>query len=263
MATDALERAKVLFASHSDETLRYVALELRLALEFITYDRAQAYQDEIPREVYETWQPSRLMQILIEIDPYADQPSSISLGIQEDTGIPAKDMKFLGTDNALSLEKIRKNYSALGSYLHSPTLKQQTEIGTQNFDKLRERAKNLIEVLETVLSSEIWNVKFGPRLTTKCNWCGATIIRRVKGADKTWTIRCLVCGGLHRATKDDEKRVKTYPLNTRLRCLSETCGEAFYIGSHEVRESAVITCPSCNEGHVIQLGVSRIMSDKG
>lgn len=227
MAASALDRAKALFAAHSDETLRYVALELRLVLELITYDRAQAYQDEIPQDVYATWQPKELMQTLIEIDPHADQTSSMSMGLQEAQGLASEEMKFLGTDNALSLDTIRKNYNALSSYLHAPTLKQQISGGSQRLDKLRVRAENLIWALETVLASEIWNVKFGPRLTVNCSWCGQTAIRRVKSEDREWQVRCLSCGGLHRATKYDESRVKTRPVETRIHCLSETCDGSF------------------------------------
>ena len=256
MAARAVDRAKTLIATQSDDTLRYVALELRLALEFITYDRAQAYQEELPQELYGTWQPNKLMLTLIEIDPHADQTSSMSLGLQDTQGAPSEDLNFLGTDNALSLETIKRNYSALGSYLHSPTQKQQNETGGPRFDKLRTRAEHLIEALDKVLSSEIWNVKFGPRLTLQCSWCGRDIVRRVKAEDSEWRIRCLSCGGLHDTTKDKDKRVRTRPLQTQIKCLNGTCGESFFIGTHQVHESAHFACPACSHAHVIQLGVT-------
>jgi hypothetical protein len=60
----------------SDDRLRYAALELRFAMEAVTYDRALAFRDEISPEEYKTWQPRKLMQILHDIDPTVGKSTS-------------------------------------------------------------------------------------------------------------------------------------------------------------------------------------------
>lgn len=52
-ARKSLERANEKLGTGNDEDLKYVALELRMALEALTYDRALAYKDEFPPEEYE------------------------------------------------------------------------------------------------------------------------------------------------------------------------------------------------------------------
>jgi hypothetical protein len=53
----ALKRACAALESNDDQDLKYAALELRMAMESLTYDRAKAYKDEFPPDEYETWQP--------------------------------------------------------------------------------------------------------------------------------------------------------------------------------------------------------------
>lgn len=120
----ALKRARTALESNDAENLKYVALELRMAMESLTYDRAKAYKDEFPPDEYETWQPRKVMAVLLEIDATADKDSTLSYGIEETPGQPASQMTMLGTETVLNMETLRKHYDALGSFLHVPTLKQ-------------------------------------------------------------------------------------------------------------------------------------------
>lgn len=45
-------------------------------MEALTYDRALAYKDEFPSDEYETWQPSKVMSVLFEIDPTTEDSSN-------------------------------------------------------------------------------------------------------------------------------------------------------------------------------------------
>ncbi|MFT8783380.1 hypothetical protein [Acetobacter syzygii] len=90
-----LARAKDELASVADERLKYAALELRMAMESLTYDRALAYREEFPPAEYETWQPRKVMAILLEIDPNADQESSLAFGIEPSVGVTPDVMKSL------------------------------------------------------------------------------------------------------------------------------------------------------------------------
>lgn len=95
-ARRALERAKAELETMRQDRLKYAALELRMAMEALTYDRANAYKAEIPPSEYEAWQPRKVMLLLLDIDPDADKNSAISVGAEKEPGKPAKDMNFLG-----------------------------------------------------------------------------------------------------------------------------------------------------------------------
>jgi hypothetical protein len=72
-----LARAKDELASAGDERLKYAALELRMAMESLTYDRALAYKDEFPPAEYQAWQPRKVMALLLEIDAVVLAPGAL------------------------------------------------------------------------------------------------------------------------------------------------------------------------------------------
>lgn len=57
LAREALARARAELASEASSRLKFAALELRMAIESVTYERALSYKDEIPPSEYRTWQP--------------------------------------------------------------------------------------------------------------------------------------------------------------------------------------------------------------
>jgi hypothetical protein len=83
-------------ALEDSTALKYAALELRMAMEAITYDRAQAFKDEFPESEYDTWQPKKVMSVLLEIEPTTDRDSSLAYGIEDEPGVPTTKMKALG-----------------------------------------------------------------------------------------------------------------------------------------------------------------------
>lgn len=54
-----------------------------MAMEALTYDRAASYKDEFPPDEYETWQPRKVMSVLLEIDPMADKDSVLAFAIEK------------------------------------------------------------------------------------------------------------------------------------------------------------------------------------
>ena len=123
LARQHLKHSEEQLAKGTDESLKYAALELRMAMEALTYDRAAAYKDEFPPKEYETWQPRKVMAVLLEIDPMTDKDSSIAIGSEEQYGVPAPKMTSLGTEKVLGLKTLKWHYDALGSYLHIQSLK--------------------------------------------------------------------------------------------------------------------------------------------
>jgi hypothetical protein len=103
-----LARAKAELAANTPDRLRYAALELRDAAEALTYDRALAFTDDIPPEEYKTWQPRKLMAVLVEIDPSINITKTISAHEQRG-GRPASrdDIKTLGTDHVFTLADLK------------------------------------------------------------------------------------------------------------------------------------------------------------
>lgn len=103
MARSHLSDVREALEQHSPSTLRSAALSLRMSMEAFTYERAKLYADDLSAEEYETWQPRKLMRILLEIDPHADTTCGLSYGIKPSLGETPEKMTFLGTENVLNL----------------------------------------------------------------------------------------------------------------------------------------------------------------
>ena len=95
-ARKCLKRYEEELGNSDDERLKYAALELRMSMEALTYDRALAYKDEFPPAEYETWQPRKVMRVLLDIDPSADKDSSFAFGEEEEYGVPGPDDEVFG-----------------------------------------------------------------------------------------------------------------------------------------------------------------------
>jgi hypothetical protein len=108
--------------SGDPDRLDYAALELRKAMEAIIYDRAQLYKDEVPVEVYRTWQPRKVLAYMAEIDPMLAHNSwEVSFKPDAKLGQPENSWISLGTETLLTSKNLRKHYDALGHFLHVPT----------------------------------------------------------------------------------------------------------------------------------------------
>lgn len=230
MARIALARAREELDSLNDERLKYAALELRMAIEGLTYDRAQAFKAEIPPAEYGTWQPKKVMQLLLEIDPLADQTVIFSIGLEESPGVPAKQMQSLGTDTVFNLKSIKAHYDALGSYLHLQTLKQIEEGATPDAGKLRARCKVIVTDLEAVLASPIYNVTLGGFATLQCGRCQKPIRRRIPIEAQQVEVKCFECGAPYEITKAEAPgMVEWHAKITTFHCRTDGCEMAFPI----------------------------------
>lgn len=97
-AREALARANAELAGGEDHRVRYAALELRLAMEALAYDRAQLYKEERPPSESSTWQPGKLIKVLIEIEPHANTNSRLRFKEEASQNTPEGDWHFLGED---------------------------------------------------------------------------------------------------------------------------------------------------------------------
>lgn len=244
-ARDALYQAHLELQNGDDARLRSAALQLRLAIEALTYDRMQSYAEEIRPEEYAIWQPKRVMDILLEIDANADKDSSLAIGVEESYGVAPKEMQFLGTAKVLSMATIKKHYDALGSHLHMPSLKQLQEGRLPDSAKLRARCTQIAEALEAVLASPVKNIRFTVTSKIACVYCSKPMRKRSPIGDKSSSAECFECGARYRITRSGENEVRWDPLQTAVTCPVDECGTVFVIGQHQITLGAVGSCPAC------------------
>ena len=253
-AHQALKRARE--ALEDDDTrLKYAALELRMAMESLTYDRARAYKDEFPPDEYETWQPRKVMAVLLEIDATADKDSTLSYGVEETPGQPSARMTMLGTEKVLNMETLRKHYDALGSFLHVPTLKQTRSGKAHDPEKQRKRCTEIAGYIEHVLDSRVHNVTLGNFASMECAECGKPIRKRMPASEETVEAECFACKASYTLRDIGGAQVKWEPHVHQIACSNRACGHKIEIWRREFAAGATWTCPDCDGRNTIVLGI--------
>lgn len=255
-AREALKRAKTELASGDDARLHYAALELRMAIECVTYERAKSYEKELPENEYDVWQPSKLMSKLLDLDPLADQGGTLSFGLEDEPGVCAKEIKILGTENVFSMRDIKSTYDALGSFLHQPTIKQLRGPG-HNLQKLRIRCVELIERIDSVLSSKVFNINIGNFTSFNCmsSDCGKPIRRRLPSGKTEVKAVCIECAAEHLIQINQDDSIVVKPIVQDVPCSGPNCDQSIKLFKHELRVGTSWKCPACGDGNQLGLAV--------
>jgi hypothetical protein len=259
-AQQHLQNATDELGTNLDQRLRYAALELRMAMECLTYSRALAYKDEFPPEEYETWQPRKVMSVLLEIDPMADKDCSLAMGVEEVPGVPAPIMQSLGTEKILSMSMIREHYDALGSYLHVQSMKQARAGVPLDFKKIRTRCDAIAACVDQVLASPIFNLTIGNFSTIECVECGKPIRKRLPHSEAEVKAECYGCKATYTIADGEGGQVMWKPHQHEIRCANPKCEEKIVIWYHELEIGRGWKCKGCGGDNVFVHATKHIPS---
>ena len=257
-ARSAIKRARALTIEHAElPVLRYAALEARLAMEALTYDRALAYARDLPKSEIGTWQPKKLLAVLLSLDPSADTGRSFSMSKKPSTGTSAdfEDMFDFGTETVLNLKAIKQHYDAVSNRLHMPTIKQVEEDGSHDPERLRKRLDRLLTHLEAVVASPVFNITMmGRNSQILCMRCSHLIRRAVEDGAAGGKAHCPECGLGYDLAANEDGDFDWQPERATLKCATADCPEELTIYRDELRVGAVVRCDTCQEGTVIVFG---------
>jgi hypothetical protein len=256
LAREALTRAQSHLQSAEPHRIRYAALELRMCIEALTYDRAQAYAREIPPSEVDKWQPKKLMEVLLEIEPHADQSGTISFARESSLGAAAEPTHLLGHERVFGMDAIRKHYDALGSFVHLPTMRNAHV--PPEFDKMRTRCNEVATKVAEALSSTIHNFTLGSFSQLDCQECGKPIRKRISTGQISVVAKCFHCPASYLLTPLEGNKVDWKPQQQSVACATEGCGHVTHIWESEIRLGSHWTCPSCGAKDQIQPAVGRV-----
>ena len=254
----ALDRAKENIKKNDIYAIRYAALELRMALEALIYQKSKNYKDELPEKDMDTWQPRQLLIKLIEIDPDADKGASVAVGIEEEYGQPAKEMNFIGSERVLSLAEIKKYYDRLGSYLHTPTLKQIKNNKTPSKEKIHDDCDGLASIIDEVLLSTIFDVDFKRTMDWECNKCHTKIVRRIHHEREGFLANCIQCSASYSIKLLKEDTYQITPLTKRVPCSNSSCRKTTDIWENDIKLNEQWECEHCNTKNIFVLAVTNL-----
>lgn len=263
IARQALQRAQTELASGDPDRLEYAALQLRKAMEAVTYHRVQLYKGEIPPAVYRRWQPRDYVRYMAEIDWMASYKSwKVSFKPEHKSGQPENAWIELGMETLLTIKDLQKHYDALGNFLHIPTPYQIENDKTPNQNRVKEHCQHCIEILERVLKSPISNAHIKISSENKCIRCGLPIIRRFElNSTKTVEARCIGCGAQYIVTDEGSNKVRWTPKIREIECQTPGCGAKIELWEDEIRPGLSWECKGCGEGYALQLRLMQKVRD--
>jgi len=255
LARTHLKNAEVELGMKTDQYLKYAALELRMSMEALTYDRAIAYKDEFPPSEYETWQPRKVMSVLLDIDPMADKDSSLAIGIEEQYGVPAPQMNSLGSEKVLSMKLLKKHYDALGSYLHIQSMKQRRTGAVLDNKKVRDRCQEIATFVEQVLSSPVFNITVGSFASLKCVECDTLIRKRIPSGQSEVNAECYQCKATYTITDEGDGKVMWTPHQREIECANANCQQKIVVWQHEFEVGKHWKCKDCEGVNTFVLAI--------
>ncbi len=250
-----LQRAKGELGSTDVQRLKYAALELREAMESLTYDRALAYKDDFPPSEYETWQPKKVMQVLLDIDPNADKDRSIAFGIEPNLGRRPDVMQSLGTEKVLNMKTLKKHYDALGSYLHVQSIKQRRTGAKIDYDAMRTRCEAIAAFVEDVLKSPVFNSTLGIYAMRDCLRCEKPMRKKWPDGKTKVKAQCFECGADYIVEDMGDGQCRWQADRVDLACANPECGAIVNPFRSEIEQGAGWNCRDCGGRNVLQLAI--------
>lgn len=245
-----MARAQALLAEPTSGNLRYAALELRLCIEALTYEKLRTFSNMVPEDVLRTWQPPQAVKALLEFEPRADRTFVLYAGREEEYGKPAKEMKYVGTHSSLRLGWLRKHYNKLGSLLHAPAAGDPKP---QDVTTLKEYLAEVIADLQEPLQSTIFGGTFREVFNFTCSACEKPVIANVETVLEKKKAVCLnpQCRAEHFAEVNGAGQATFLLMVTLFECAMEDCDGVAPIQNRKLDVGVEFACPKCGLKHVI------------
>ncbi len=179
-----IERIKTLLAEDTDASVTYAALEARLALEKVVYDRLRQRHDYISHDQLRKWQPGAVVNTLIaEVDQHLGATMIFSIGTSPaGSGVKPEDEEYveLGTEIGFDPKRIAKMWNALAKLALHVRLPEHRDDHIPDYgDKAQIRAKveQAVTELERLAKGTMTFSGLGEEVSFVCS-CGEKNRRR-------------------------------------------------------------------------------------
>lgn len=238
-----LARARKWLEQPTAEGVRYAALELRMVVELLTYEKLRAASDIAPPEVLNTWQPPLAVKNLLEFDEFADKTFTVEVGaLPAETDLGSQEWLLLGEHCALSLKWLR-NYHKLGNFLH---VSMSASLPGDWLSKSTALLVSVADELAKVLSSSITGFNHRGGYKFNCGDCGKLIIRNAEALREGKTAICSTpgCDAEYRAVGFEDDAPVVEPIEIQFVC--ENCKKQAFVAQRKVAVGNDISCSHCN-----------------
>jgi hypothetical protein len=229
-----IERIKELLNEDTEQSVTFAALEARLALEKICYDRLRQRHDYISHDQLRRWQPGALMNTLMtNVDQHVTKTTIFSVGKNPSVpGITPDDDDYveIGTEVGFEPKLVTKMWNALAKLALHVRLPEHVDDQIADYgDKalIQAKVEEVIAELERIAEGTMVFSGIGEEISFPCS-CGETNKRRAELLNDGQHVYCInpECKITWKAIKSDDGfrfQSVTIPVNC------EVCQTANYI----------------------------------
>ena len=207
-----IDRIKALLAEDTDSTVTYAALEARLALEKVCYDRLRQRHDYISHDQLARWQPGGVInQLLTDVDEHVAETVTLSIGSPSTAGVKPEDDEYVevGTQIGFDAKRIVSMWNALSRLaLHVRLPENKDDHIPEYGDRgaIRTKVEEVVVELERLTRGTMVFSGFGPEVSFTCS-CGEKNKRRASLLKEGHSVFCVnpECKASYKVTRDGEE----------------------------------------------------------
>lgn len=255
-----IQRIRALLAEDNDASVTYAALEARLALEKVVYDRLRQRHDYISHEQLAKWQPGAVInQLISDVDADVTQTRTLRMAKQPAQGVKPDENDFveIGTEVGFDAKALAKMWNALAKLaLHVRLPKKSSDQIPDYGDRKKIRAKidEVLVELERLSKGTMAFSGLGKTVTFEC-LCGAVNKRRAALLNNGQRVFCI--------NPDCKASWKVKKLNDEFVFEAETydvecqgCGQLIQLPwrvffEMKFDQRATIVCQTCNHENFV------------
>lgn len=192
-----IKRINDLLEQDTDASVTYAALEARLALERVCYDRLRQCHDYISHEDLKRWQPNQVINTLInEVDQHATVTRTLSVSVKPavDGRDPAEEEYVeLGTEIGFDPKLIGRLWNALAKLALHIRLPQSRDDDIPRYGekaKIRTKVEEVVAELERLSETTMTFSGIGEEVSFECD-CGSKNRRRASLLREGQVVSCI------------------------------------------------------------------------
>lgn len=243
--------------SADDSRLPYAALELRMCLEALVYEKLRTYARHIPDTIKKQWKPDQALRALVKLEPAADKSFRLLTGRREEPGVAANTMKHVRTHHTVSAKWVRKNYNKLGALVHETQPFTPAKYPWRiQLKKNREALEQIADEIRAAAHSDL-GAAIRPRVRSfTCSNCGMPVVCNELALEEGGTVTCFgsECGTEYRVSRAEDDWAFTIP-TAEFRCVA--CKACNLIQERLLRVGLVLECTGCGEELILKLAFVR------
>lgn len=269
-----IDRIRALLDQDTEQSVTYAALEARLGLEKVCYDRLRQRHDYISHAQLRKWQPGSVVNTLMaEVDPHVAHGGTLSISRKPAVpGVKPDDADYveIGTEVGFDPKLVAKMWNALAKLaLHVRLPERKADHIPDYGDKAQVRAKveEVVAELERLAEGTMSfsGVPIGGDLTFECK-CGEKNRRRAALLREGQHVHCINpdCKQTWKAVKEGDcfgfEQV-TIPVNCeRCRAANHMPWRFFFEMKYD--QYGTFSCHSCQHKNYVQWRLTQVAPEK-